>query len=371
MECPLCKGTEVETVYTNKGIAYQQRDVETTLVVSYCNYCGFVFQESAYSEQYDNIIANEYKNYNKSEIFPFPNKSEENLHTFNIIMQFISPEKKPNILEIGSNRGDLLYLIKQEAPNVNIMGLEPTKASELKVPTINGFFRKELFLNKFDFIIMQHVLEHIKNPKEFMEDVSHILSDDGLLYIEVPNLEMSLKYYAEDFTLDHVSYFNYQSLERVLCNFKIIKYELSPFLRIVAEKKEITERNIQVKSEQLQNIKENFSELQKKKRELIEKIIAFSQANKQIIFYGVGYYYRILYKELNTFINKKNCFFMDDNFNGEIETSFHLKKVKSPDMDCMVIICSNNFKVQDKIEKKLLCHKGLKILRPWFRLVTV
>lgn len=370
MECPLCDSPQTEIVYTGSGITYQKEGSSIELVISMCNCCGFVFQESAYSESYNKIILNEYLNYNKNEFFVFPNRSEENLIAIEIILRYLQSQKNVNVLEIGSNRGDLLYMIKQEIPNVNILGVEPTSYKNIKVPTVNSFFRKELFLNKFDFIVMQHVFEHIKYPKIFVDDIKNIISDSGILYIEVPNIEISLKYCVEDFTLDHVSYFNFQSLERVLKGFKILEYYTEPFLRIIAQKDEECKNGVK-KLESVQSFKQMFSVLYTNKRNLIKKIVEFSQANRKIIFYGVGYYFRILYKEISEFIDKKNCYFMDDNFDGEYENNFNIPRLEAFDENCVVIICSTNFKVQEKIEKKLFQYKRITIVRPWLKVTTV
>jgi len=41
---------------------------------------------------------------------------------------------------------------------------------------------------KFDFIIISHVLEHIVKPVEFLKQVNERLTDDGMIYVEVPSL---------------------------------------------------------------------------------------------------------------------------------------------------------------------------------------
>lgn len=370
MECPLCDSPRTAIVYTGTGITYQKEGSSLELVISICNRCGFVFQESAYSESYNRIILNEYLNYNKNEYFVFPNRSEENLITIEMIVRYLQSRKNFNILEIGSNRGDLLYMIKQEIPNVNILGIEPTNYKDIKVPTINSFFKKELFLNKFDFIIIQHVFEHIKYPKIFINDIKDIISGNGILYIEVPNIEISLKHCIDDFTLDHVSYFNFQSLEKVLKGFKILEYSKSPFLRIIAQKDGKT-KNVIKKVTHVQSFKRKFSTLRTNKRKLIKLIVEYSRANRKIVFYGVGYYFRILYKETSKFIDKKNCYFMDDSFGGEHENNFNIPRLNTFDENCVVIICSTNFKVQGKIEKKLFNYKRITIIKPWLGIVTV
>ena len=42
---------------------------------------------------------------------------------------------------------------------------------------------------KYDLIIMSHLLEHIDNPVRYLRQVAQLLKPDGLLLVEVPNLD--------------------------------------------------------------------------------------------------------------------------------------------------------------------------------------
>jgi SAM-dependent methyltransferase len=44
------------------------------------------------------------------------------------------------------------------------------------------------FEEKFSCINMSHVIEHVPNPKDWMEQSRKILTDDGILVISVPNM---------------------------------------------------------------------------------------------------------------------------------------------------------------------------------------
>lgn len=45
---------------------------------------------------------------------------------------------------------------------------------------------------KFDLIILRHVLEHIPDPSNFLIEIKNLLNPDGKLYVEVPSLEYIL-----------------------------------------------------------------------------------------------------------------------------------------------------------------------------------
>jgi len=73
---------------------------------------------------------------------------------------------------------------------------------------------------KYDIVTLSHVLEHVKDPLGMINDVVSFLSNDGLLFIDVPNRD-------DLFKLDvfpHVLFFSPQSLRFLLekINLKII-----------------------------------------------------------------------------------------------------------------------------------------------------
>jgi ubiquinone/menaquinone biosynthesis C-methylase UbiE len=76
---------------------------------------------------------------------------------------------------------------------------------------------------QYDLIILRHVLEHSHHPVEFIKDLAKRLSPEGLLYIEVPNLDSGCArvfggnwkgYYVPR----HIFHFNPSSLEEAVNN---------------------------------------------------------------------------------------------------------------------------------------------------------
>ena len=72
----------------------------------------------------------------------------------------------------------------------------------------------EVLLNEkqFDVITLFEVVEHLPNPREFLDDVTKLLADDGLLILPTPNKKMCWRP-ALDSPPHHLSRFTIKALE--------------------------------------------------------------------------------------------------------------------------------------------------------------
>jgi cyclopropane fatty-acyl-phospholipid synthase-like methyltransferase len=108
-------------------------------------------------------------------------------------LQHIKKYMKGNILEVGAGCGSFTrnYINQKihsitltELDDKNILDLKKSFASNSRVRiTKNSIYNIK---QKFDTIIYLHVLEHIKNDKEEIEEASKKLNQNGTLIIMVP-----------------------------------------------------------------------------------------------------------------------------------------------------------------------------------------
>jgi len=97
-----------------------------------------------------------------------------------------------SILDIGSGPGHFLYIGKNN--EWETLGLEPNidaynySKNDLKLNILNTFYKIGMrFEKKYDVINLGEVLEHLKDPKLYMEDLVNNLNTNGLVSIIVPN----------------------------------------------------------------------------------------------------------------------------------------------------------------------------------------
>ncbi|MBA2942393.1 methyltransferase domain-containing protein [Paenibacillus sp. CGMCC 1.16610] len=136
------------------------------------------------------------------------------------------------VLEVGAGDGTFLQHLKSYGHN-DVLGVEPSTqlcvfSREKGIPMINNFFNKE-FLNqseigKYDLVIVRHVLEHIDNLEEMINCLKFVLKPEGLLVVEVPDFDATLKFNLfSNIFHEHLNYFTIESISSLLSrhNFSI------------------------------------------------------------------------------------------------------------------------------------------------------
>lgn len=158
-----------------------------------CKKCGFVYinprltpeelkgyYEKEYRLQYKVVNLNSYKHLLFKKV-----KAQ-------LLSGYIKDKAK--ILEIGCANGVLLNEIRKLKPSVELFGVEPTSSfiqglRRNKVQVFQGVFENfKSSAKKFDFVILDHVLEHFDNPLAIMKKIAYVLKDDGFVFIEVPDI---------------------------------------------------------------------------------------------------------------------------------------------------------------------------------------
>lgn len=107
------------------------------------------------------------------------------------IKQIFEKEKRGKILDLGCGRGDYSKMLKDfgfevVACDLDEEGFKYKGEIEFKKYDLNRTLAFED--NSFDYVLLLEVLEHLKNPYEFLKEVNRILKFRGVLVISVPNI---------------------------------------------------------------------------------------------------------------------------------------------------------------------------------------
>lgn len=131
--------------------------------------------------------------------------------------------KDDEVLEIGCASGYFLDVIKEHVFSVEGVELDEKNREYCKSIGIDTEKDIKDFHKKFDKIFIFHVLEHIKEPVSFLNNLKIHLKKGGKLFIEVPSLEDPLlsmysipEYRDFYYQMAHLWYFNNNSLSYIL-----------------------------------------------------------------------------------------------------------------------------------------------------------
>ncbi len=222
--CSVCASKEFVEVLNQK---YQSiaalGDIEYTQKIVTCKKCGFTYNNPAPSPE---VLADYYGAFSNYENPQRGGKESEAMlnkwqRTYDLIENRFAPTFKGNVLEIGCATGTGLSLFKSRGWDV--LGIEPSpKAVQLArehydIEVVNGLFDPKLIFDRspFDVIILSHVVEHLLSPEILIRELVPLLNENGLIYIEVPNLLRPFVPMGY-FMFEHLNYFTPMTLSSLM-----------------------------------------------------------------------------------------------------------------------------------------------------------
>lgn len=222
--CPVCKSTERQNVFSQNFENVLGIESNEFHQNSYaCKKCGMIYVSPYLSdseiERYYAYMSNYEYSANQYDFLDIDkNKAERQ---FQYIDQYAKENSLKSVFDIGASVGFTLNLFKKNGYEVS--GLEPSSKcrevakSNFEIDLIGGFIHKEFELDqKFDVIILSHVIEHLLHPREVVSVIRNLMSDDGILFVEQPDIDLFDERDLYQFSFEHVNYFNIGSLENLM-----------------------------------------------------------------------------------------------------------------------------------------------------------
>jgi 2-polyprenyl-3-methyl-5-hydroxy-6-metoxy-1,4-benzoquinol methylase len=187
--CPFCN-TAKHSVYERYGDTWQYTNVK-------CLQCGLIYQNPR--PKYDSSFVHDAYEYyaedtlkNLSDPKKYIDEVSAKSQCDDCVEEILRYDTQgAGILDVGSYTGVFLHSALKRYPKA--YGAEvSTRMAEFTEKWVGA----KVFLEKyediqvrerFSCIYMSHVIEHIPNPKEWLEQSKKLLADGGVLVISVPN----------------------------------------------------------------------------------------------------------------------------------------------------------------------------------------
>ena len=223
--CPVCFSKDPKHIFTQRFGKNNVISVMESYDVVICRKCGLVYADNIPSqEEFNNYYAvmSKYEFDHKDGIV-----AQDYITQYTKIVDFIIPHissSDARILDIGCSTGALLSVFKNKGYH-NLLGLDPSAScvrvvSELyDIQAVAGDISSFCGEGTYDLIILSAVLEHLMDFEYSMKKMRSLLSDKGLLFIEVPDVERFHEFISapfQQFSVEHINYFSKDSITNLL-----------------------------------------------------------------------------------------------------------------------------------------------------------
>jgi 2-polyprenyl-3-methyl-5-hydroxy-6-metoxy-1,4-benzoquinol methylase len=219
-KCPIC-GTS--------DFSFNFKKIRNNFDLAECRECNFKF---AYPRPTLNFIIDYYNKIPNHRFFKISEKKATNdcKHLLNQIKRYHPNAKR--ILEIGCSAGYYLFAFKKLGYQVY-----GTEFSSDAISLAKEWFDVNIFLSEFppnelkgyfDVIIIHHVIEHVIEPRKFLNSAVEFLNNGGIGIVQTPNYNsIGMKMFKENYPVlcppGHLNFFTSETLARTVPdNFEII-----------------------------------------------------------------------------------------------------------------------------------------------------
>ena len=223
--CPVCHSHNINHIITAKDFLVSGEEFQ----ISSCQECGLRFtnprpDDSKLARYYD---SNEYISHS-DEGSTLVSSLYKIARTFTLrrkgkLIEKLSKSKR--LLDVGCGTGHFLNYCQQHGWLIN--GVEPNdlarKQAEAKTNIIIQETLSEIVNTTYEVITLWHVLEHLPNLEQTMNQLKSLLAPGGVLMLAVPNFEayeasVFKEHWAAYDVPRHLYHFNRKAVERLANN---------------------------------------------------------------------------------------------------------------------------------------------------------
>ncbi len=225
-DCPICGGADRRVLFHQEFAAVDRATPVTGYDVVVCGRCGGSYADGipdqpAFDRYYRDMSRYEYAQRAGAE-------SEYDSRRLALIADIIGPHlPSPDvrILDVGCASGRLLANLRDRG-FAKGTGLDPSPACAAAAARLYAIDVRTMTLaemagagERFDVVIMVGVLEHLRDLDDAFSQLRALLSESGLLYVEVPDVTAFADWPNapyQDFSLEHINFFSPISLSNLM-----------------------------------------------------------------------------------------------------------------------------------------------------------
>lgn len=223
--CPLCNSTAITPLLTVKDHSVSKED----FVIWQCSDCTLRFtqdvpDEASIGPYYQSQDYISHSNTDKGLLNKLYQKVRK--HTLEQKAQLIRhyTKEKGRMLDVGAGIGAFLSVMKEKGWDVK--GIEPDEGARQNAERLFGIKLEapstlyDLPSNSYDAVTLWHVLEHVHDLHDYVEQLKNLLTENGKIFIAVPNYTSAdaavySKYWAAYDVPRHLYHFTPKAIEKL------------------------------------------------------------------------------------------------------------------------------------------------------------
>lgn len=198
--CPICNLNIILDINTLKLTLIDDINLGNILYIKVCPNCKFYYSHSNNSQQDYNNYYLQFNNY-KAQNYCI----DKDQRCADFITEFAYQNAIETILDYGSGNGVFANLVSKK----------------FKIDKFD--IGMETNTNRYDLVVLSHVLEHIFDLHSFIKLVSNNVLDSKFLYIEVPNADYYEKFTTicplQEINIEHINFFSKYALNKLFIHY--------------------------------------------------------------------------------------------------------------------------------------------------------
>jgi len=190
MKCPLCNSSDYQLLPVEGGFSRQGvfgvRNLE-------CNSCRFVYSDFIHPQIIELFYEYFCRAGTENDVFESlrENAKQNGISQLRTMEPYL-PDRLGRVLDFGGGSGEAARLFLPLADDVFITESDPKCIAhineESRLTLLDGKdILNDEYVGFFDLVILSNVLEHMTHPVQRIQEFSRLLSEDGQLFVEVPN----------------------------------------------------------------------------------------------------------------------------------------------------------------------------------------
>jgi SAM-dependent methyltransferase len=225
-DCPICGSDARRVCFRQEFAAVDQGTLIAGYDVVVCERCGGGYadgipDQSAFDRYYRDMSKYEYSQRVGAE-------SEYDSRRLTVTAATIGPYLRfadVRILDVGCASGRLLANLRDRG-FARVTGLDPSPACAAAAARLYSIDVRTMTLaeiahagERFDVVIMVGVLEHLCDLDGAFDQLRTLLSPEGMLYVEVPDVTAFADWPNapyQDFSIEHINFFSPISLDNLM-----------------------------------------------------------------------------------------------------------------------------------------------------------